>query len=198
MSLDNPGWYANARFAVFSFAAVFALLPGLLLAENMVEEKALSENYSMRLHHDAKVKTGEKEYDSIVNFFHQAEMAIEAEDIEQLMSLYSARYTTLNGQGSKSAEAIWRKIFNNFDNLSARHSMTLLTYQSTEGNQIAVTECSGLLSGTPSGGEGIVTIDSWDNQRHILTKEGSWKLFGNAGEGSKRYGQEAFETHPLF
>jgi len=174
------------------------ILPEDSMAEAAENEGDFSEHYSMRLHQDAVKKTGEEEFKGIVNFFHHAERAIESEDIDALMSLYSSRYTNLNGQNRDSAREIWQKIFDNFDNLSARHSMRLLTYQDTETNQIAVTECNGLLSGIPKGEDTFVTIDSWDRQRHILTKEGSWKLFGNAGKGSKRYGEDKFKTHPLF
>jgi hypothetical protein len=61
-----------------------------------------------------------------------------------------------------------------------------------------VTECDGLLTGTPKGENHSVTIDRWDKQRHILVKEGDWKLFGNAGEATQRYGEEDAKLHPLF
>ena len=198
VSSNIPELSSSVKFSLLLLVVGLSVFPGLSVAETPDGERELSQNFSMKLDEDAKATTGEEEYGNIVHFFHQAERAIEAEDIEALMSLYSERYTNLNGEDRQFARGIWLKIFDNFDNLSAKHAMRLLTYQNSDEGQVAVAECFGLLSGFPKETDKIVTIDSWDRQRHILIKEGVWKLFGNAGKGSKRYGEEEFETHPLF
>lgn len=188
--------------AVSSFLVLVPFIfPCSSLAESGgidVEKANLSDEYSMKFHASAKEKIGEAEYNEISNFFHKAEMAIETEDLESLMALYSERYRNLKKRDKKFAEEVWTKIFANFDNLSAKHMMKLSTYEKRSEHKLAVTECSGLLVGTPNGADRPVTIDSWDNQMHILINEGSWKLFGNAGEAVIRYGEDDVEIHPLF
>ena len=191
------------RATVLFFYIGFCSFSSIVLADNNPvstegDKSAYSKNFSMRLHNDARAKVGDEEYDRIANFFHLAERAIEDEDIDALMSLYSDSYTHINNQGREFARGVWLKIFSNFDSIAARHSMRLITHQQSENSYVVVTECSGLLSGIPKGEERAVTIDSWDRQRHILINEGTWKLFGNAGVGKKRYGEDKFESHPLF
>lgn len=185
------------KITTFFILVVLFIFPGLSLAEALIERKTFSDEYSMVFHPAAKVKTGEAEYRNIVNFFHKAEKAIETENLEALMALYSDKYRNRKNRDKKFAEGIWIKIFTNFDKLSARHSMKLITYEKSSGYQVVVTECSGILTGTPKGASRPVTIDSWDKQRHILINEGSWQLFGNAGESAKRYGEEDILTRAL-
>lgn len=189
---------AFMKVAASFMVATPLLLPGFTLAEADAKKEVLSDEYSMKFDPSAVNKIGESEYTEISNFFHKAEVAIETEDLESLMALYSERYRNLKKRDKRFAEAMWTKIFKNFDNISAKHTMKLSTYEVRNEHKLAVTECSGLLVGTPNGANRPVTIDSWDNQLHILINEGDWRLFGNAGEAVKRYGEDEVETHPLF
>lgn len=183
---------------IVSFSLVIVLLnfPGFSLAAEDVDETQLSGDYSMTLDVTAISQTRDAEYEDIRNFFHKAEMAIESEDLPALMALYSVNYKNRRQLDKEFAEGVWRRIFANFDKLSSRHNMQLITHEEASGQ--AVTQCSGLLTGIPKGSSIPVTIDSWDDQRHILVKEGTWKLFGNAGESAIRYGEDEIEIHPLF
>lgn len=178
-------------------AAMFIIVVSMQAGITTAEEAQLSEGFSMVMRPPAAgIEIEQSELQEITNFFHQAERAIEAENIGSLMTLYSDQYTNLRNRDKDFAEELWSKIFASFDNISARHSMELIACDKAAGQ--AVTECSGLLSGTPVGESRPVTIDRWDNQRHILIKENYWKLFGNAGEGAQRYGEEDGKLHPLF
>jgi len=182
-----------SQVAMFVFVSVLSMHPGVLMAE----ETQLSEGFSMVMRPPvASVEIEPGELQDIANFFHQAEHAIESENVDALMALYSDQYTNLSNHDKEFAEELWNKIFAGFDNISSRHSMKLITYNKDAGQ--AVTECNGLLIGTPKGENHPVTIDRWDNQRHILIKEDHWRLFGNAGESAQRYGEEGDELHPLF
>ena len=182
-----------SQVAIFVVVIVLSMLPGITIGEEM----QISEAFSMVMDPpSAGMEIDESEAQNITDFFHQAEHAIESENIVSLMALYSDRYTNLRNGDKEFAEELWTKIFASFDNISSRHSMKLVTYNKAVGQ--AVTECDGLLTGTPKGESRPVTIDRWDNQRHILVKEGDWKLFGNAGESAQRYGQEDGKLHPLF
>lgn len=164
---------------------------------SLAGDAKLSDDYSMNVDPLAKEKAGEADYQLLMNFFHEAERAIESENIEELMALYSDKYSNLD-QDKKFAERVWTKIFANFDDLSAKHSMDLLTYEEDLGQTVAVLECSGLLRGIPKGGDQPVTVDSWDKQWHVLIKEGGWRLLGNSGKAEQRYGSEERSAHPLF
>ena len=184
------------EIARFSLVIVLLNSPGFSLAAEAADETQLSDDYSMHLDVTAISQARDAEYEAIVNFFHRAEMAIESKDLPALMALYSVDYKNRRQLDKEFAEGVWGRIFANFDNLSSRHNMQLVTHEETKGQ--AVTQCSGLLTGIPKGSSVPVTIDSWDDQMHVLVKEGTWKLFGNAGEPAIRYGEDEIEIHPLF
>jgi hypothetical protein len=161
------------------------------------EETQLSDDFAMVMRPpDASIEIDESEAQNIANFFHQAERAIQSENINELMALYSDEYTNQKSGDKQFAAELWGKIFSRFDNISSRHSMKLIDYDQAAGR--AITECSGLLFGTPEGESNPVLIDRWDDQRHILLKEGDWKLLGNSGETALRYGEKDEKLHPLF
>jgi hypothetical protein len=188
----NSARLGPAGFALLA-ATLLSGLSGLCQAAN----EELSDQHSMEVRVvSADVTISQSEVGNIRKFFHAAERAIEAEDLPSLMALYSDRYANLRNGDKKFAEDIWKRIFAGFDNLSSRHSMELVMYDGSLGQ--AVTLCSGLLTGTAAGENRSVVIDSWDNQRHILVKEGNWKLFGNAGATAQRFGLEGEPIHPLF
>lgn len=164
---------------------------------SLAADATLSDEYSMELNPSARQKIGEAEYQLLMDYFHEAERAIESKNLEGLMTLYSERYSNRKGN-KKFAEEVWSKIFANFNDLSAKHSMELLTYDTSGAQPMAVLECSGLLTGIPKGADQPVTIDSWDKQWHVLINEGSWRLFGNSGKSEQRYGADDYASHPLF
>ncbi|MFQ6004019.1 MAG: hypothetical protein ACE5OQ_00830 [Woeseia sp.] len=181
------------QFGMLMIPFVMSMQPGITIAEEM----GLSERFSMVMRPPAaSIEIDERELHSIADFFHKAERAIQTENIDALMALYSYSYTNLRNGDKHFAAEIWSKIFARFDNISSRHSMKLITYDKAAGR--AVTECSGLLFGTPEGENGLIPIDRWDDQKHMLVKEGQWKLLGNAGESALRYGAKDVKLHPLF
>jgi hypothetical protein len=161
------------------------------------EETQLSNDFAMVMRPpDASIEIDETEAQNIANFFHQAERAIQSENINELMALYSDEYTNQKNGDKQFAAELWGKIFARFDSISSRHSMKLIDYDQAAGH--AITECSGLLFGTPEGESNPVLIDRWDDQRHILIKEGDWMLLGTSGESALRYGEKDEKLHPLF
>ena len=187
------------KFECLSWAGLLLFVCTLLLQMRSVaaQEAQLSENFAMVMLPPAEtVQIDEYEAQEVNDFFHHAEHAIQTEDIDSLMALYSEKYTNSKNGDKAFASDIWQKIFSRFDNVASRHSMRLIEYDKATGH--AVTECSGLLFGTPAGGEGLVVIDRWDNEHHIMIKEEHWKLLGTTGETALRYGQQDALLHPLF
>lgn len=174
-----------------------AFLLSMHARTTVAQEAQLSESFAMvMLPPAATVEIDESEAQEVNDFFHHAEHAIQTENIDSLMALYSDKYTNSENGDKSFAEDIWNKIFTRFDNVASRHSMRLIEYDEAESQ--AVTECSGLLFGTPEGGTGLVVIDRWDNEHHILIKEEHWKLLGTTGETALRYGEQDALLHPLF
>ena len=184
----------GGKLGTLILASALMLLP----VSSFAGEDGLSDEFSMELDRAAVERVGEEEYQALLKFFKEAERAIESKDVKALMALYSDKYSNYN-EDKKFAQGVWTQIFDHFDDISTKHSIELLTYDLKSGKPVAVLQCSGLLRGTPKLGAGQpVTIDSWDNQWHVLIDEGEWKLFGNSGKSKERYGAENLKTHPLF
>ncbi len=174
-------------------ASTLSLQSGTAIAE----ETQLTEDFSMVMRPPAEgVQVDDNEAQDITNFFHHAERAIQSENIDALMALYSDEYTNQRDGDKQFATELWKKVFARFDNISSRHSMKLIDYDRAAG--LAVTQCSGLLFGMPEGESNPVLIDRWDDQRHILIKEGVWKLLGDSGESTSRTTDTDDSLHPLF
>jgi len=160
----------------------------------------LSDRFTMVIDPAAKQQLGDKTYNEVTAFFKAAEQAIETKDLKALMALYSEGYS--NGDhGKKSVEQIWKRIFSRFGKMATHHNMQLANMtamkKSTDKN-IIIMRCSGLLLGISDPDKGVVTIDNWTVQDHVLVKEdGKWKLIGTYGRDRKRLWFDK-PIHPLF
>lgn len=187
----------NALFISQVGALFIASTLSLQSGTAIAEETQLTEDFSMVMRPPAEgVQVDDNEAQDITNFFHHAERAIQSENIDALMALYSDEYTNQRDGDKQFAAELWKKVFARFDNISSRHSMKLIDYDRAAG--LAVTQCSGLLFGMPEGESKPVLIDRWDDQRHILIKEGVWKLLGDSGESTSRSTDTDDSLHPLF
>jgi len=159
-----------------------------------------SDRFTMVIDPAAKQQLGEKTYNEVTAFFDAAEKAIETKNLKALMELYSEDYS--NGDhDKKSVERIWKRIFSRFGKMATHHNMQLANMtamkKSTDKN-IIIMRCSGLLMGIYDPGKGVVTIDNWTVQDHVLVKEaGQWKLIGTYGRDRKRLWFDK-PLHPLF
>jgi len=163
-------------------------------------EHRLSDDHDIYVEPAAKQKLGEKNFSELMEFFHEAEKAIETKDLKALMELYSENYAD-GEHNKKSAEVIWERIFATFEKTATRHNMKLV--KMSEDKNMVVFRCSGLLLGVPNPSakmrqKGVVTIDNWAQQDHVLVKEaGKWKLIGTYGAERKRLWFDK-PMHPLF
>ncbi len=163
-------------------------------------EHKLSDEHAMEIDPAAKQQLGEKTFSEVMAFFHEAEKAIEEKNIESLMSLYSENYTD-GEHNKKSAKEIWERIFSTFEMTATRHNMQLV--KMAEDKNMVIFRCSGLLLGVPNPNtkmkqKGLITIDNWALQDHVLVKEaGKWKLIGTYGAERKRLWFDK-PMHPLF
>jgi hypothetical protein len=176
---------------------MMAILFGVCLFTGVAngEEHRFSDKYSMKVDPAAKQKMGEQTFNGVMAFFSAAETAIETKDLKALMDLYSESYR--NGEhDKKSAEQIWERMFYTFETMATHHNMKLVS-MSADKNTI-ILRCSGLLLGVPDHKKGLITIDNWTVQDHVIVKEaGKWKLIGTYGKDRKRLWFDK-PIHPLF
>jgi ketosteroid isomerase-like protein len=172
------------------------LCAGIAIA---VEHK-LSDRYAMEVDPAAKEMLGEKTFNEVMAFFHAAEKAIETKDLEAIMELYSEDYSN-GGHDKKSVEQIWKRIFSTFEEMATHHNLKLVNVSGMKkeaDRNTVVFSCSGLLMGIHDPAKGVITIDNWTQQDHVLIKEaGKWKLFGTYGRDRKRLWFDK-PIHPLF
>lgn len=178
------------RVALSMFLCLFVYNgPGAFAAEE------LSEYHALNIDPATRKKIGPEVVSEIVNFFKSAELAIENKQLAKLMDLYSNNYKN-GGHNKRSAHRIWKRIFKTFDNMASIHNMRISTY--SPENKVMIIRCSGLFLGRPLGEKELITIDSWTNEDHILSKEsGKWKLIGTFGKERKRFWFDK-PMHPIF
>lgn len=170
----------------------------MVLAVSSAYAQKLSDYHTLNIDPAMKKKMGSEALKSIEQFFKSAELAIETENLADLMSLYSDNYKN-ESHTKKSAGRIWKRIFQTFDNMASIHNMRMETY--SPESKVIIIRCSGLLMGKPQGESELITIDSWTNEDHILTrasKEGSWKLIGATGGKDRQRFWFDKPMHPLF
>jgi hypothetical protein len=179
------------------YAVVFVISLFIFFGKGVysADAKDLSENFLLNIDPYSRKQVGGKVWKEIETFFHNAEAAIETENLKDLMALYSDGYK--NGDNTKkSAEQIWNRIFSRFDHMATIHNMRFIT--TSPKSDVMIIRCSGLLVGIPKGGKNLITIDNWTDNDHILEKEnGKWQLIGTSGMVRKRLWFD-LPMHPLF
>jgi len=176
--------------------AIFIMFASAMPAGlTFADQHRLSDRHKMEIDNSLKEHLGEKTAKEVMSFFHRAETAIQSRNIEALMALYSDGYR--DGDHDKAAaRKIWERIFKRFNELATRHNMSLVTKSSDK--DLVIMRCSGILLGITEGVSGPVPIDNWNQQDHVLKKEGGqWKLIGSFGKERKRLWFDK-PMHPLF
>ena len=174
---------------------VFMLLLVVFFSGAVFAKRGLSEYFSINIDPYSRKQVGEKVWKKVEQFFVKAEQAIESENLDALMELYSSSYK--NGDHKKDgAKQVWRRLFSKFDLLATHHNMRFIT--TTPNSEVMIIRCSGLLVGIPKDEKNLITIDSWTDADHVLNIEtGEWKLVGSSGMERKRFWFDK-PMHPLF
>lgn len=139
------------------------------------------------VHFDQKsVKlVGEKVVGEIEAFYKEADAAMEAKDLDRLMSMYSESYRD-GPNDKKMVREIWGRIFGKFDKLYMRHNMRFSDI-SRDGETLVI-RCSGVLMGAPKSDNFARALDHWLNNDHVLVKEdGRWRLKETVGKKELRF-----------
>ena len=156
-----------------------------LIFQPMVANAKESDSH---VHFDQKsVKVvGEKLVSEISDFYKETDAALEAKDIDRLMSLYSDSYQD-GPNDKKMIKQIWSRIFTRFDKLYTRHNMRFSDI-SKDGGTVVI-RCSGVLMGATKDDSNFSrALDHWLNNDHVLVKEdGKWRLKGTVGKKELRF-----------
>ena len=141
-----------------------------------------------------KMKVDKKILKELKVFYDQIEVALHAEDIKTLMAFYADDYLH-HGITSRQLRFMWLEIFNNFDKLYSAHIFTKIDLSEKD----FIITCTGGLFGIPQGSKtgDYVTVDSWSNVNHWLTRiDDEWKMVG--GGTHSQPGALGLKLHPLF
>jgi len=185
----------TVKIKVSTLSYILAILVPLVFSLSNANAAKLSDHFAMNIDPYSEKMVGKDVTKSVTEFFHAAEKAIESEDIESLMGLYSDNYK--NGEHDKaSVKKIWQRIFGRFNSMATLHNMRFIT--TSPESETMIIRCSGLLVGVPEGEKNRMTIDNWTDADHILVMEkGKWKLIGTAGKSNERLWFDK-PMHPLF
>ena len=169
---------------------------------------SLSLSVGMPLTPDAEAKTQTtsstiQEVDSatlaeLLSTFEQAEQAMQAHDLDNIMALYSDDYY-YHGLTKTDIRKVWAQLFDHYKNLESFHTFSVIRTVGTGSKLIAEMTCTGVVWGTAKNTKLRSPVDSWYEEVHFLKKEnGRWKITGNAGGESEPILPFGTAPHPLF
>jgi len=145
----------------------------------------------------ATVTADETTVKEIIAAFDRAEQAIQARDLDGLMTLYSKRYNYHKLRKS-DARRLWKEILEYHHKLHSTHLFTDIKTTQVDGETRAEAKRTGALWRVASETGEKVTVDSWFEEVHYLVKEdGAWRIIGNAG-GAPEMPRFGHAPHPLF
>ncbi len=169
--------------------SALGLLMILMIASAMmfrpVEANATTSDTHVHFDQKSVKLVGEKVVGEIVAFYKEADAAMEAKDLDRLMSMYSESYKD-GPNDKKMIGEIWKRIFGRFDKLYMRHNMRFSDI-SKDGGTLVI-RCSGVLMGAAKDDNFSRALDHWLNNDHVLVKEdGKWRLKGTIGKKELRF-----------
>ena len=169
------------------------VLLGIALGLHGLGEPALAKH---RIAAGADIRADKTTVREIHNMFHRAEEALEAEDLDALMAVYSDSYLRF-GLTKDDMEKVWGEQFARYRRFSSNHSMSSIVVTSGKTPTAEVT-CSGSLWATFEETGKRVSIDSWLWETHILVREdGEWRIRG-PGKNAVMALSFGAAVHPFF
>lgn len=144
----------------------------------------------------AEVKADDKTVAEILAAFHQAEQALETQNLDALMSLYATEYR-YHGLTKEDLRKIWAQLLTDYQGLRSNHIFSRIVVRSDRIPTAEIT-CTGSLWAMSRQTGDRANVDSWYGEVHHLTYEnGAWRIRGHAGEALKTL-QFGIAPHPFF
>ncbi len=173
--------------------AALGVLLGIALGLHGLSLPALAKH---RIAAGADIQADQTTVREIRKTFHRAEEALEAEDLDALMAVYSDSYNNL-GLTKDDMEKVWSAMFARYRRFSSNHSMSRMDVTSGKTPTAEVT-CSGSLYATSEETGKRASIDSWLWETHVLVREdGEWRIRG-PGKNAIMALSFGAAVHPLF
>ncbi len=130
--------------------------------------------------------------------FEQAEHAMQAQDIDGIMALYSDDYF-YHGLKKADIRKVWTQLFEHYKELESFHTFSVIRTVGAGSKLTAEMTCTGVVWGTAKNTKLRSPVDSWYEEVHFLKKEnGRWRITGNAGGESEPVLPFGTAPHPLF
>ncbi|WP_455246133.1 YybH family protein [Petrachloros mirabilis] len=130
--------------------------------------------------------------------FDQAEQAMQAQDLDGIMALYSDKYL-YHGLKKADIRKIWSQLFEHYKELESIHTFSVIRTVGSGSKLTAEITCTGVVWGTSKTTTLRTPIDSWYEEVHYLKKENDrWRIVGNVGGESQPILQFGIAPHPLF
>ena len=134
----------------------------------------------------------------LLSTFEQAELAMQANDLDGIMALYSDDYY-YHGLKKADIRKVWAQLFDHYKSLESFHTFSVIRTVGAGSKLIAEITCTGVVWGTAKNTKLRSPVDSWYEEVHFLKKEnGRWKITGNAGGESEPILPFGTAPHPLF
>ena len=136
--------------------------------------------------------------EELVSTFEQAELAMQAHDLDRIMALYSDDYL-YHGLKKADVRKIWKQLFDHYKELESFHTFSVVRLVGSGSKLVAEMTCAGVVWGTSKDTTLRSPVDSWYEEIHYLKKEnGRWRIVGNVGGESIPVLQFGVAPHPLF
>ena len=134
----------------------------------------------------------------LLTTFEQAEQAMQARDLDGIMTLYSEDYL-YHGLKKADIRKVWSQLFEHYKELESFHTFSVIRTVGSGSKLTAEITCTGVVWGTSKDTKLRAPVDSWYEEVHYLRKEnGRWRIVGNAGGESQPLLQFGVAPHPLF
>lgn len=144
----------------------------------------------------AEVKADDKTVSEILAAFNRAEAALQAGNMDDLMTLYSEQYR-YHGLTKQDLRKIWGDLLAQHREFKSNHILTRIVVVPGTPQSAELT-CMGSLYAISKETGQLINIDSWYGEVHYMVNEdGAWRVRGHRGEIPKT---QAFGAapHPFF
>lgn len=144
----------------------------------------------------AEVKADDKTVSGILAAFNRAEAALQAGNVDDLMGLYSERYS-YHGLTKQDLRKIWDELLLGHREFRSNHILSRIV-ETLDHPQGAEITCTGSLWAVSKETGQPVNIDSWYGEVHYMVNEnGTWRVRGHRGEAPQTLVFGA-APHPFF
>jgi hypothetical protein len=151
----------------------------------------------MQLARGALIQADERALTQILDTFHQADEALQKQDLEGLIKIYSPTYK-YHGYDKDRLRLLWEDLFRLYDRFSATHVFSKIVVNDKVNPPTAEITCTGSLWAISKLTGRRVNIDSWFGDVHYLIYEdGAWRMRGHAWELPDP-GRFVLSPHPFF